>query len=183
MADKEAPADAPKKGGKKKVIIIAVVALVLLLGGGGAGAWVYMSKKAAAEAEAAAAAEEEEAADEAPKKTKKKRRSDPKKMPVFVELDMFTVNLKDPEDERFMQVKLVAEVDDAATGEMMKTLMPAMRNEILLLLGSKRSAEVANREGKEKLATEIVAAANKILEGTPAEDGVQSVNFTHLIIQ
>jgi flagellar FliL protein len=66
---------------------------------------------------------------------------------------------------------------------MLKTLMPSVRNEILLLLGSKQAAEVASREGKEKLAQEIIASANKILEGTPAAKSVEGVNFTHLIIQ
>jgi flagellar basal body-associated protein FliL len=44
-------------------------------------------------------------------------------------------------------------------------------------------SEIATRDGKEKLAQEIVASANKILEGTPAAKSVEGVNFTHLIIQ
>jgi flagellar FliL protein len=164
MAEKkDAPAaEAPKKGGKGKLMVIVAVTAVLLLGGGGAGAWLLLGKKGS-----------EQAADKVA----------PKKMPVFVELDTFTVNLKDNDDERFMQVKLVAEVKDVPAGEMLKTLMPSVRNEILLLLGSKQAGEVATREGKEKLAQEIVASANKILEGTPAAKSVEGVNFTHLIIQ
>jgi flagellar FliL protein len=164
MAEKkETPAaEAPKTGGKGKLIAIVAVVGVLLLGGGGAGAWLLLGKKGSEQAEAKVA---------------------PKKMPVFVDLDMFTVNLKDKDDERFMQVKLVAEVRDAPAGEMLKTLMPSVRNEILLLLGSKQAGEVATREGKEKLAQEIVASANKVLEGTPAAKSVEGVNFTHLIVQ
>jgi flagellar FliL protein len=163
MADKkDAPAAEAPKGGKGKLIAIGAVAAVLLLGGGGAGAWLLLGKKGDTQAAEAPA---------------------PKKMPVFVELDTFTVNLKDNDDERFMQVKLVAEMKDVPSGEMLKTLMPSVRNEILLLLGSKQAAEVATREGKEKLAQEIVASANKILEGTPAAKSVEGVNFTHLIIQ
>jgi flagellar protein FliL len=164
MAEKkdEGAADG-KKGGKGKLIIIGALAGVLLLGGGGAAAWVLMGKK------------NEQAAD-GEKKT-------PKKMPVFVDLETFTVNLKDNDDERFMQVKLVAEVKDAPAGELIKTLMPSVRNEILLLLGSKQVSEIATRDGKERLAQEIVASANKILEGTPAAKSVEGVNFTHLIIQ
>jgi flagellar FliL protein len=165
MAEKkEAAAEAPKKSGKGKLVVIGAAAAVLLLGGAGAGAWVLLGKKAGA-----ADAGEAKVA--------------PKKMPVFVELETFTVNLKDNDDERFMQVKLVAEMKDVASGEMLKTLMPSVRNEILLLLGSKQAAEVASREGKEKLAQEIIASANKILEGTPAAKSVEGVNFTHLIIQ
>lgn len=170
MADKEAketkeaaPAEKPK-GGKRKLIIIAVAAVVLLAGGG-AGAWVMLGKKSETSAE---------------------KKPEPKKTPVFVELDTFTVNLRKEaadEVERFMQVKLVAEVKDAPTGEVVKTMMPAVRSEIILLLGSKRAEDVASREGKEKLAGEIVLAANKPLERTPAEKGVEGVNFTHIIVQ
>ena len=151
---------AGKKPNKKKLMIIGAAAAVLLLGGGGAAAWVLMGKTGDAHA-----------------------RPEPKKMPVFVELDTFVVNLKDKDSERFMQVKLVAEVRDAPAGEMMKTLMPSLRNEILLLLGSKEAEQIATREGKQTLAKEIVAASNKILEGTPAAGGVEGVNFTHLIVQ
>ena len=174
MADKKADAApaapdaavaqaAPKKGNKKKLIIIGAVAGVLLLGGGGAAAWMFLGKKPEGAEEAVKAA--------------------PKKVPVFVDLDTFTVNLKSNDDERFIQIKLVAEVGDAATGETLKSVMPAIRNEILLLLSSKQAEEVSSREGKEQLAKEIVVASNKILETTPATNTIERVNFTHLIIQ
>lgn len=192
--DGAAPA-APKKG-KGKLLIIIGVATVLLLGGGGAGAYYMLGKKAHDTAHAED--DEEEVADATAnehgseakgdakpgkpvKKSKRKKKKD--HPPVFVELDMFTANLKDMESDRFIQVKLVAEVRDAPTGEMLKTMMPAVRNEVLLLLGSKEANDVATREGKERLAGEIVAAANKTLEGTPAAGGVEGVNFTHIIVQ
>jgi flagellar FliL protein len=161
--DKDANAEAPKKGGKKKLLIIGMVAGVALLGGGGALAYVLMGKKGGETADA--------------------KKVEARKMPVFVDLDTFTVNLKDNDGERFLQAKLVAEVKDPAGGELVKTLMPAVRNEILLLLGSKDAGQLATREGKELLAKEIVAAANKPLEGTPHAGTVEGVNFTHLIIQ
>jgi flagellar FliL protein len=183
-----APA-APKKS-KAKLLIIAGVASTLLLGGGGAAAYFMLGKKkhdtAQVEDEEETAADAKaETGDEkgdraAPKKGKKKKKEGP---PVFVELDMFTANLKDNDDDRFIQLRLVAEVRDVPAGEMLKTMMPAVRNEVLLLLGSKESKEVLTRDGKEKLAHEIVAAANKTLDGTPAANGVEGVNFTHIIVQ
>lgn len=165
MAEKDAKteeAKAPKKG-KSTLLLIAGIGAALAAGGGGAAAYLLIGKK-----EAAQAAEQ---------------KVQPKKTPVFVDLESFTVNLRDEDVDRFMQVKLVAEMRDHAAGEMLKTMMPAVRSEILLLLGSKRAADLATREAKEKLAQEIVAAANKPLERTPAEGGVEAVNFTHLIIQ
>ena len=170
MAEKQAEVSAEvvegegegTKKGKGKLLLIGIATL-LLVGGGGAGAYFWLGQKSGdAHAEGKAA---------------------PKKMPVFVELEAFTVNLPTDDIDRFMQVKLVAEVRDSASGEMLKTLMPAVRNEVLLLLGSKKAADVATREGKEKLAQEIVLAANKPLEGTPAAKGIEAVNFTHLIVQ
>lgn len=156
-----APAEAAPKKGKRKLLVIGGVAALVLLGGGTTG-YVVLEKSA---------------------DHGKDAKATPKKMPVFVDLDTFTVNLPGVDADRFMQVKLVAEVRDAASGEMLKTLMPAVRNEILLLLGSKNAADVATREGKQKLAAEIVVAANKPLDGTPAANGVEGVNFTHLIVQ
>lgn len=191
-ASKENAAPAPKKD-KGKLLIIIGVALTLLLGGGGAAAYFMLGKKSH---DVAQVEEEEETPTEgkqeakdkadakgektAPKKGKKKRRDGP---PVFVELDMFTANLRDDDSDRFIQVKLVAEVRDAPAGEMLKTMMPAVRNEVLLVLGSKEAKDVATRGGKERLAGEIVAAANKTLEGTSAANGVEGVNFTHIIVQ
>jgi flagellar FliL protein len=162
-ADAAGAQAAPKKGSKKKLIMIGAVAGVLLLGGGGAAAWMFLGKK--------------------PEGTEEAVKAAPKKVPVFVDMDTFTVNLKSADDERFIQVKLVAEVGDAATGETLKSVMPAVRNEILLLLSSKQAEEVSSREGKEQLAKEIVIASNKILETTPATNTIERVNFTHLIIQ
>jgi len=192
-AAKEAAA-ASRKGGKRKLLIIGAATLALLGGGGGAAAYFMLGKKkhAVAQAEEEEETPEAKAEDKAeakpepksakttPRKGKKKRKDG---APVFVELDMFTANLKDDDSDRFIQIKLVAEVRDAPAGEMLKTMMPAVRNEVLLLLGSKESKDVGTRDGKEKLANEIVAAANKTLEGTPAANGVEGVNFTHIIVQ
>lgn len=175
-------APAAAKPNKTKLIVIVAAALALLGAGGGAAAYFMLGKKEAAEV-ADADEPADEAADKPAKEVAKKKKKKRTGVPVFVELDMFTANLRDTEADRFIQMKLVAEVKDAAAGEMLKTMMPAVRNEVLLLLGSKESKDVATREGKERLAGEIVAAANKTLEGTPAAGGVQSVNFTHIIVQ
>ncbi|MCS6945923.1 MAG: flagellar basal body-associated FliL family protein [Sutterellaceae bacterium] len=180
MAGSEAKTDAAaatSKRNKTKLLVIAAAALLLLLGGGAA-AYFMLGK---ADKQVAASEEEDDAPAEKSTKAKKKKKK--AGLPVFVELDMFTANLRDADGDRYIQVKLVAEVKDAATGEALKAMMPAVRNEVLLLLGSKEAKEVATREGKERLASEIVAAANKTLEGTPAAGGVEAVNFTHIIVQ
>ncbi len=149
MSAAAADAAAPPKGsGKKKMIIIIVVALLVLGLGGGGAAFMLMKKKPAegeeegeGHAPAPAAHAKSEAKASAP--------------PVFVPLDPFTVNLADRDAERYAQVGVTLEIEDAKTGDLLKAYMPAIRNNILLLLSHKTSAELLSREGKQLLAKEI----------------------------
>ena len=164
MSEAAASPDAPKKKSKKGLII--AIASVVLLGAGGGGAWFFLNKgEPDPEAAAQASADKKKAAR------------------VFVTLEPFIVNLADRESERYAQVGVVLEVENKETEAQMTAKMPAVRNEILLLLSSKQAEEVSSREGKEQLAKEIVVASNKILETTPATNTIERVNFTHLIIQ
>lgn len=157
MAAAAAPAtDAPpKKAGKKKLLIIVGVVLVLLLAGGGGA--LFMMKKASDKAAAEAAAAEEDG--EAPRSKAPSRKVDPGLPPAFIPLDPFVVNLADRDSERFAQVGITLEVDDPAFAEKMKPFMPAIRNNILMVLAHKTSTELLAREGKEKLAEEIAREA------------------------
>jgi flagellar FliL protein len=153
-ADDAGAVEAPKKGKKKLIIILAAV-LLLVLGAGGA-AVVVMKKKAAAEA-AAAEEDGEEAAPGAQAAAKSKH--DPKHPPVFVALEPFVVNLADKESDRYAQIGVTLEVDDAKFAEDMKAYMPAIRNGILMVLAHKTSAQLLRREGKIALAKEIMREA------------------------
>ncbi len=140
---------APKKGKKKLIIIIAVALAVLLIGGGVA---AYMLKQKAA-AEAAAEAED----GDAPAAEEEHAKEDEKKAPpVFVALDPFVVNLADRDAERFAQIGVTLQVDDAKFADELKLYLPAVRNGILMLLAHKTSQELLERSGKERLAAEIM---------------------------
>jgi flagellar FliL protein len=173
-ATADAGAEAPKKsGGKKKVLLMVAggLVLLLLLGGGGAAWWM---KKKAAEAAAAEAAEadDEDGGSAAPKKAAAAK--DPKAVPIFVPLEPFTVNLADREAERYAQVTVSLEIDDVKTGDTIKTYLPVIRNNILMVLSHKSAAELLEREGKVKLAREIqreTARAMGIEVADEAEDG------------
>ena len=143
---------APAKKGKKKLIII-IAAAVLVLGGAGGGAAVYFKKKAAAEAEAADAEGEDHASADAHPKV------DLNHPPVFVPLDPFTVNLADKESDRYAQIAVTLQVEDAKFAEKMKAFMPAIRNGILMVLAHKTSHELLERSGKQALADEIMREA------------------------
>jgi flagellar protein FliL len=138
---------APKKGGKKMLIII--LAVVLLLGLVGGGAALFLMKKASDRAAA------EAGGDEAPAQRPAQSRVDPSAPPSFVPLDPFVVNLADRDADRYAQIGITLEVDDAKFSEQMKPFMPAIRNNILMILAHKSAADLLSREGKEKLAEEI----------------------------
>lgn len=158
MSAAAAAADAPAPKGKKKLLII-IVAAVAVLAIAGVGL-VLMLKKSPAE-------DEEEARPGRAAATAKAR--DPKAPPVFAPLEPFTVNLADKEAERYAQVGITLELVDATTEASLKTFMPAVRNNILMLLAHKTSAELLERDGKEKLAREVAREASRGL-GIEIED-------------
>jgi flagellar FliL protein len=163
--DEQASDAVPVKTGlraKKKLLVMIAAGLLVLAAGGGGATWYVMKKRAAA---AAAAAEEggesveakaEATRDKAPK-------PDVKSAPTFVPLDPFTVNLADRDAERYAQVGMTLELADAKAGDLLKAYMPAIRNNILLVLASKSAGELMEHEGKVRLALEVRAAALKPL--------------------
>jgi flagellar FliL protein len=83
------------------------------------------------------------------------------------------VNLADHEADRYAQIGITLEVPDEHVGEEIKTYLPAIRNNILLLLAHKSSADLAGGEGKELLAKQIRREALKAM-GEEVEDEEES---------
>jgi len=138
----------PIKAGKRKKLILigGAVLLVLLLAGAATALWL---KNRAAHAV-------EDAGDEEVTAQLKAAKPDPAHPPTFLPLDIFVVNLADRDADRYAQVGLTLEVDNAAFAEQMKAYMPAIRNAILMILAHKTSHELLERAGKEQLAEEIL---------------------------
>lgn len=146
----EAQAPAPKKS--KKLLVIALAAVLLLGGGGGGAAWWFMQQKAAH-----AEGDEEEEAAPPPKKKKAEAK------PLFSTLEPFTVNLKDPRGERFAQIGVTLQFEDPTIDAQVKERLPAIRNDILMLISSKAIEDLLTVEGKQRLAAEIRLAAGRAL--------------------
>ena len=150
-----APGDAAPKKGKKKLIII-IVAVVVVLALAGVGAMLFL-KKQHAEEEAAAEGEGSAHVEKKPKKEKKK--DDKVVLPVFVPLDNFVVNLADQGVDRYAQIGITLQVEDAKVADEIKAYLPAIRNNILLLLAHKTSEELMTADGKERLARQVLRQA------------------------
>jgi flagellar FliL protein len=151
----EAPAK--KFVGKKKLLILAVLALLVLALAAGGGLVLYKKRKAAreaAEADGDAAAQVEAQA---------AHKHDAKHAPTFVPLEMFTVNLADKEAERYAQIGITLQIEDAKVADDIKAYMPAIRHNILMVLAGKTSQDLLAREGKERLAFEVKREAARAL--------------------
>ncbi|MBL8405575.1 MAG: flagellar basal body-associated FliL family protein [Dechloromonas sp.] len=174
---------APKKSKKLLIIILAVVLVVVLAGGGAA----FMLLKKGDHEEG-----DEEVAEETAKPKKKDKKKEAHAAPVFVNLDPFTVNLVPETGDQYLQVILSLELEDATADPQLKALTPKIRNNITLLLSSKKASELLPKEGKEKLAEALKEEINSVIEPpkknkkgeiTASEGPVKSVLFTSFIIQ
>lgn len=156
MATVAAEAPAPAKGKKKLIVIIAAAAL--LLGGGGVATVLVLKKKPV----------DAEGEDHAPAAAAHVK-FDPKAVPIFVPLDPFTVNLADRDAERYAQVGITLEIENAQVGEQIKVFMPAIRNHILMAIADRNAGELLGREGKALLAEKVRKEASRAL-GADVED-------------
>lgn len=156
----------PAESKPKSRLPIILIALVIVLAGGGAGAWFFMGQKAA---------DHKQAAHEARKETPP---------PVFLPLESFTVNLQ-PGDggEQFLQTNLTLQVADQAQADLLKAYMPNVRSRLLLLLSSKKPAEVLSVDGKNKLTQEILEIFKEPLMPGGPKAGVKNVLYTSFVVQ
>ena len=171
------PAKPARQGGlKSSRKLVLLTALGVLLAGGSAGAWYV---------------KEHNAQPGRPEQHK------PAAKPLFVTLDLFTVNLQDYGD-RVAQIGVTLQFEDPALEVTIKDRLPAVRNSILLLISSKQVDELLTIEGKQKLAQQIQVRAAQSLgvevpdPGAPATPGthkpapenpIRAVLFSHFIVQ
>lgn len=195
-ADEGESAAPKKKKGKLMLFIIIGVVVVALVGGGAA---FMLSKKSHP-------VDEETADGEGPaktEKTKKVKKDGKETPPVFVKLDPFTVRLQSEGTDAYLQTTPELRVLDAAVGERIKQYNPEIRHRTLLILSSKKAAEVTTPQGVQKLSNEIRVAINRIVDGpklakgkkkgqeesteppenADIDDSVQAVLFTSFIVQ
>lgn len=147
----EEPAKAAPKSKKMLFIIVGVVVLALLGGGGG---WFFLMKKNAD-------------SDEEEEVTKAVAHKGP---PTFLPLDTMVVNLADPGGEKVAQIGVTLELSDPKATEKVKPYLPAIRSAILLKVSERTAEELLQREGKDKLAEDILEESVQIFTGGHAPE-------------
>ncbi|MET0288046.1 MAG: flagellar basal body-associated FliL family protein [Pseudoxanthomonas sp.] len=171
MSDKKAPAKAAadkgekKKGGKLPLII----AIVAVLAAGGAGAGWYLSSKKAADSEHAAAA--------------------PKKAAVpapaqYLALDPpFVVNLSGTSGPQYLQVEVQLMTRDPIQLEHLKSNVPAIRADLLMLFAQQSGAEIVDVPGRKKLQAAALAEVQKLMTAETGEQCAEGLLFTSFVTQ
>jgi flagellar FliL protein len=156
----------------KKKLVILLVATILLLSSIGAAAWWFLKPAP------------KKHADEADKS--KISKSESAKLPIFVALEPFTVNLADADYDRFLHVVIQLEVKDDKVSGLLKTYDPVIRHRFLFLMSTANSEVLKTPEGKHALAQQLTLVANQILRGAPGSEGADLVigtSFTTFMIQ
>ena len=161
-AQAEVEEEAPVVKKSKKKLIIILLAVILLAGGGGA-AWFFMGHKAPA--------------------GEKQAKMEPPKPPVFLIMEPFTVNLQSDGTEQFLQAAFTLQVATAEQVDLLKLYMPQVRSRLLLLLSSKKAADINTAEGKKKLNEEIMAAVKQPFTPGAKPQEVSDVFITSFVIQ
>ena len=177
-AKPEAADDVAAPPKSKKMLLIVVLALVVLGLAAGAG-WMVLSKKRAS-------ADDEEAVSEPVREA-------PRGPPTYLPLENMVVNLADAGGEKVAQVGVTLELADSKAPEKVKAYLPAIRNGILLLVSQRTAEELLQREGKEKLAADILTDASrhvgseapqgKAADAGAGENPIRGVLFSSFIVQ
>jgi flagellar FliL protein len=161
--EKPAPTKPKDVKGRKRLLIIAaaIVALVVV-----AGVTTFFLLRPADSGGGGEAHEQKESSG---------------KRPFFVEFEMFTVNLKDP--EKFLQIRFTFQVKTAEAAETLKDLMPVVRSAVIPVLNGQDAAEISSPEGMDKMCAAVTAAARKSIGNKETAEAIETVLVSHMIIQ
>lgn len=136
----------------KKLIVIGAVVALLVIVAAAVGLFLVNQQRNAADAD------EYGQASRAPTAL----------VPTFLPLETMVVNLADVGGDRFAQIGITLELQDDKTATAVKQFMPSIRNGVLMLVSQRTAEELLRREGKEKLAADILAEVSRPLGGRPA---------------
>ncbi|HUN75082.1 MAG TPA: flagellar basal body-associated FliL family protein [Steroidobacteraceae bacterium] len=157
-------ASKPRKG--LRLIIMGACAAVLLAGAG-VGGWLWLSHPAKPKSSAASAP------------------AVPSGPPLYIALDPpFVTNFEAEQVVRFLQISVQVLTHDPSTSDLIKANDPVIRNDLLLLFGNQKYADISTREGKERLRREALDAVRKDVAANGGKpERVDAVYFTSFVMQ
>ena len=108
----------------------------------------------------------------------------PKEPPLYFAFDPpLVVSFQDQAAMRFLQVTVEVMGRNEETVAAVKTHMPVLRNNLLMLLGGQSIPELSTRDGKEKLRKEALAEVQRILKKNTGKPGIEDLYFTSFVVQ
>ena len=177
MAEEDETEEKPKKGFSFLKLFLFVILPLLVVSGTVTGLYlggVFGHKDASQEA----SNPDEQAADQGDSAEEKPGPA------VYISLDPpFVVNLVGGGNARFLQITVDVMTRDPKVEEHVKTHMPAIRNNLVMLFSSQTAETVSTLEGKEHLRTEALKVIQEILENETGDPGIEAVYFTSFVMQ
>lgn len=102
---------------------------------------------------------------------------------IYYPLSPFTVNFRQGDGARFLQVTMTALVQSQDVVGAIEKHEPVIRNNLLLLLGGQDPDGLRTREGKEALRSLVLKEVQAILEQRTGGKGIEEIFFTGFVMQ
>lgn len=104
--------------------------------------------------------------------------------PIYIPLNpAFVVNFENQDQVSFLQVDIQVMTYDPRVEPALSTHMPAVRNELLLLLSGKQYHEINTREGKRALSQEAMKVIQDVLKSVNEPNSIEALYFTSFVMQ
>ncbi len=156
----------------KILIILIGVTMVFMLGLGG-GLFMMWNKLSAMETQARRTTGDGEPADRDTPVSVEKMLG-----PIFP-LDTFIVNLADKGGKRYLRITIDLELDSEKLESEIEKRLPQVRDSILMILPSKRFADISPMAGKIALRDEILETLNGFL----TQGKITNIYFKEFVVQ
>lgn len=102
---------------------------------------------------------------------------------IYYPLSPFTVNFRQGDGTKLMQISMTALVQSQEVATVMEKHDPVIRNNLLLLLGGQEPTILRTREGKEGLRKLVLKEMQTILEKRTGNKGIEDIFFTGFVMQ
>jgi flagellar FliL protein len=165
------PGDAASAGAtaprKRPWLLITVAVTTVLTGAAGVGGWLMLGHSKPKTGD------------------KAKAETAPSGPALYIGLDPpFVTNFEAEQLVRFLQITVQLMSHDAATIELVKANDPAIRNDLLLLFGNQKYADIATRAGKERLRGDALTSVRRIIGAAGGHpERLEAVYFTSFVMQ
>jgi flagellar protein FliL len=94
-------------------------------------------------------------------------------------MEPFLVNLADPDQGRYLKVKIAIESTEKKPDEEYQQRLPQLRDSVLTVLSTKRYQDIFDSEGKKKLKEEIISKLNQLV----SHFRVKTIYFNEFVVQ